>query len=210
MVLSTFLHNNNDALCITQPSPMTSFDWSDFPLVHQFNPDDENEKLDFQRQNDVDSSLRSFEPTSNKRKLDNNDLSTSYSPVQRTCYPPSLSSSDCSLASSCTSDLSSSDRDNRVSFAPRVEVRHYDLVLGDHPSCDDLPLSLDWTYSEATYQDYSSSPRRHGNQLRLSYWERKNLLIRVGGYTADELSPQRLSPLHHVPTATKLSVEASL
>jgi hypothetical protein len=212
MVLSTLLSPDNDALSITQPSPMTSFDWSDFPLVHQFNPDDDEY---IQLSSDVIDSSRAFQQfTSKKTKLndiDKENLRYSYTLLPRPSYSssPSSSFSSISSASSTCSDTSVTLRDGsharRVSFAPRVEVREYEIVIGDHPSCELFPLSLGWSYSDSTFEGYSSpSSRRHGNQMKLTYLERKAKLQRVGGYTNEELQSAHKSNLRHVPTSAQL------
>jgi len=204
MVLATLLTNDNDALCITQPSPMTSFDWSDFPLVHQFNPEDD-ECINLS--SDGIEASRAFAHQSIKKSKLNNEL-CSYSSIQRSL--PSLTSSFSSITSTSSTDSSvTSSSDRRLSFAPRVEVREYDLVIGDHPSCDLLPLSLGWTYSESSFQDYKSpNTRRHGNQMKLTYLERKNLLQRVGGYSEGELQCSQKNTLHHVRTTTQFEVSS--
>ena len=213
MVLSMLLSSDNDALSITQPSPMTSFDWSDFPLVHQFNPDDD-ECIQLSSDVLIDSSRAFQQQTSKKTKLNDIDKENSpcsYTLLPRPSYSPFLSSSLSSMTSTSSTcsetSVTLSDRSNgrRVSFAPRIEVREYDVVIGDHPSCDLLPLSLGWTYSDSTFQGYSSpSSRRHGNQMKLTYLERKALLESVGGYTQEELNHAHKSNLRHVPTSKQL------
>lgn len=215
MVLSTLLSYDKDALSITQPSPMTYFDWSDFPLVHQFNPDDD-EYINLS--NGGSDSSHAFDRHNRKKSklndLDDNETPLcSYTSLQRSSCMPFLSSSFSTItttSSTCSdSSVTLSDRPNsrRVSFAPRVEVREYDILIGDHLSCDLLPLSLGWTYAESTFQDYSSpESRRHGNQMKLTYWERKYLLQRVGGYTEEELQHSHKSNLRHVPTSDQLPV----
>jgi hypothetical protein len=113
--------------------------------------------------------------------------------------------------STSSSSASSSKSCKCVTFAPSVQVREYAVVVGDHPSCQDLPLSLDWKHTEEQSVEYSSHSRRHGTQLRLTYYERRNIL-RVAGYTeADLRQAERQqvrvgSPLRHIPTAKELSV----
>ena len=221
MVLATLFSQPPSAVTITQPSPMTSFDWSDFPLVHQFNPDDDT---DICGTNFGDSSLV-FEPaaaTSSFKPLYNNE-SFSSCPSLTTSSSSSLSSSFSSMSSDVTSDVTSDTHDDEVSlspcrrrhvsFAPRVEVREYEIVLGDHPSCNGLALSLGWNYSTTTtqYQDYccANSPRRRSSQLRLTYYERKRRLVTVGGYKEEDLLMQcHKSHLRHVPTSTQLVLES--
>jgi hypothetical protein len=93
-----------------------------------------------------------------------------------------------------------------VSFAPSVQVREYAIVVGDHPMCPILPLSLDWKHSEERSQEYASHSRRYGPQLRLTYYERRNIL-RTAGYTeADLRKAEGQVLLRHSPTANKFSM----
>ena len=78
-----------------------------------------------------------------------------------------------------------------VRFASSLDVRTFSLILGDHPWCeDDLPIELGWEYNMKQVEDDNKDIH---NQLppsspsRLSYLERKNLLINVAGYTKEEL-----------------------
>jgi hypothetical protein len=165
-------------LSVTPPAISTTFDWSDFPLVHQHNPDVVFEACEI----------------GNKPSLERT-LSSSLSSID----------SDVSTSSSCAS---SSKSFKCVSFAPSVQVREYAVVVGDHPSCQDLPLSLDWKHTEEQSVEYSSHSKRHGTQLRLTYYERRNIL-RGAGYTEADLRQaerQQAFPLRHVPTASEFSV----
>ena len=52
---------------------------------------------------------------------------------------------------------------SKVQFST-VQVRDYDVTLGDHPYCDMYPLSLDWKYTDAfttTTDDFEANHRRH-------------------------------------------------
>ena len=89
-----------------------------------------------------------------------------------------------------TKDVSS------VRFASSLDVRTFSLILGDHPWCeDDLPIELGWEYNMKQVEDDNKDIHSisYHNQLppsspsRLSYLERKNLLINVAGYTKEEL-----------------------
>jgi hypothetical protein len=59
---------------------------------------------------------------------------------------------------------------SKVQFST-VQVRDYDITLGDHPYCDMYPLSLDWKYTDVlttTADDFEENHRRHvPNETRL-------------------------------------------
>ena len=64
-------------------------------------------------------------------------------------------------------------RERVVRFST-VEIREHDIVLGDHPFCNDgLALSLDWTYDPHTIVLDANARRTGGEARRLSYVERK-------------------------------------
>lgn len=83
------------------------------------------------------------------------------------------------------SSLRSHNNQSRVSFAPKLSVRYYDLCLGDNPSCSyGIPISLGWYYEEdevAPKIRLLSSPVQ-----RLSYNDRRDLL-QSAGYQYNEL-----------------------
>jgi hypothetical protein len=100
----------------------------------------------------------------------------------------------------------------RVRFHPTLEVRTYSIVLGDHPMCPVLPISLGWEYEPEpalvdmdTHEEYSSwvcSSSTHTNSSssswkrlhRLSYLERKFLLRHVAGCSEQDLLDQEYPP----------------
>ena len=75
----------------------------------------------------------------------------------------------------------------RVSFANTVQVRSYNVVQGDHPSCKLLPLSLDWDYSASSRNIIESRVRTSNYELprRLSLEERRQ---RLYGNVEDNLA----------------------
>jgi len=80
-----------------------------------------------------------------------------------------------------------------VSFET-VQIRQYDMELGDHPSCSiGAPVTLSWHYHDEQIHDIDiyeceCGLRRRGNQQRLilNYYRRQDIL-RKAGYTDDEL-----------------------
>ena len=82
-------------------------------------------------------------------------------------------------------------------------------MVGQHPCCrDNLALTLGWERAEPTvenldqYDHLRQAYRRHGDHLRLSYWERKNILRRVGGYTEADLREQQKCLQRGHPTSS--------
>lgn len=103
-----------------------------------------------------------------------------------------------------------------VSFNRFLEIREHALIIGDHPLCKDaLPLSLDWKHGETELMDLSehemvrSTYRRSGNQMKLSYFERKNMLRNISGMSeADMREHQRMH--QDLPSRSNLSCFAGL
>lgn len=68
-----------------------------------------------------------------------------------------------------------------VSFTS-VEIREYNVIVGDHPCCSaGFPLTLDWEYREidnieVDIYEAVRMPRRHRDELKISPEERSQLL----------------------------------
>jgi hypothetical protein len=80
-----------------------------------------------------------------------------------------------------------------------ASIREYSLTVGDHPICrDGLALSLDWNHAkEKVYDidDYEylrrrTTTRKDGRRRtsRLDYFQRREILQRVGSFSNKELS----------------------
>lgn len=106
---------------------------------------------------------------------------------------------------------SSNNKDNakHVRFG-EARIREYALIVGDHPICQDgLPLSLDWAHSpewvyeiddlewirqkEQENDDCAGGGRRRRRRRRrrttkLDYWQRREVLQRVGNYSSADLT----------------------
>ena len=74
-----------------------------------------------------------------------------------------------------------------------VQIREYDVVIGDHPSCTEgLSLAIGWNYNQEQlqkieYYEASRKERRPSADLMLSAKERWRKLANDGGYTEKEL-----------------------
>lgn len=194
----------------SKPVTMTTYGWSDFPLVYEYNPDHA-----FRASSSTSSPCCRRQETKQAVgiSIKNN---TAASLTRRF-------SSFCSDASTDTSiSTTSSQYSRRVCFAPTVKVREYAVTLGDHPCCGDaLPLTLDWNiehadmqclddYDDDEYSVVAKRPHRSRSQLRMTLYERKNIL-RSAGYSEEELQQAQgqqlpLSTLRHVPTITKFPI----
>jgi hypothetical protein len=103
-----------------------------------------------------------------------------------------------------------------VSFNRFLEIREHSLTVGDHPLCKDaLPLSLAWEHGETEmmelnqYEKVRSGYRRSGNQMKLTYFERKNMLRRIAGMS--EADMRRHQKMHQsLPSTANLSCFAGL
>ena len=202
-----------DLMIVQHPSPSAaafSFDWSDFPVIHQH------------------GTLLS---TSHAQHHDQQ-----HAPVT----PPLEQSISQQLQQPCQQEDERENEDPRPNHEHKLhrktvswgslEIRVHSLVLGDHPCCSGaLPLQLGWEYDDTelvnldTYEQhkhysptvkkqyYVSSPsKRSRYQLppRLSYLERKNLLKRVAGMSErdlrDALEEQQLMMRHVARSDTHL------
>jgi len=80
-----------------------------------------------------------------------------------------------------------------------ARVQEYAITVGDHPICKDgLALSLDWAHAEEKVYNIDNYESRRQNQRRgmkrrrritkLDYWQRREILNRVGCFSSAELS----------------------
>lgn len=103
-----------------------------------------------------------------------------------------------------------------VSFNRYLEVREHALTIGDHPLCrDSLPLSLAWEHGETEvmdlncYEEQRLPHRRSGSDMRLTYFERKNLLRRIAGMTEADMR-EHFQMHESLPSSRNLSCFAGL
>lgn len=99
-----------------------------------------------------------------------------------------------------TSDSSSEQK--RVQFG-NLEMRNYEIILGDHPDCSSgPPVSIGWEYSSAetiSVDRYEAlKPRRRSmDQLELNYFVRKRVLRRHAGVSDEEMR-QSIDGVHRI------------
>jgi hypothetical protein len=192
---------------ITRPNLSESFSWSDFPLL--------TESLGYvdpawQPNKAAGIRLKEQEKSNSDKRInlqenkDENDL-FSFDMTNTLKIPSSTKAalrkiSDSQYKSSNTTTLrkrtNSNKRIRNVRF-DAVHIREHSVTLGDHDWCEgSLAISLDWphvaTSKSMLIDDYESMRERQGRVPRghlpkLEYWQRKQLLQRVGGMTEVEL-----------------------
>lgn len=174
-----------------------SFDWSDFPVINQYNQEHvpvTKPIIPAHNNMETSSSSPSFcgEKPTFSWVLDADDTVDTESESSF-----SLSSEEETDSAVETSLSSSSDNKTKhkksVSFSNVLEIRSHKVTLGEHPYCSSLALELSWEHEEPEVVDfdlYESSrrfQRRHLGELRLSYWDRRNLLEESTGLCESEL-----------------------
>jgi hypothetical protein len=96
----------------------------------------------------------------------------------------------------------SSNEQKRVYFG-NLEMRKYEIVLGDHPDCSSgPPVAIGWEYSPAetiSVDQYEAlKPRRRSmDQLELNYFVRKQMLRRNAGVSDEEMR-QSIDDVHRI------------
>ena len=84
------------------------------------------------------------------------------------------------------------EKKRKVRFASALEVRTYEVILGDHPCCrGGMALQCGWCYSEPELVNLDvheeHSPHRRMDELRLSFYARRDRLQEVTGMSGSNL-----------------------
>mmetsp|Transcript_12668 Transcript_12668/g.18618 ORF Transcript_12668/g.18618 Transcript_12668/m.18618 type:complete len:230 (+) Transcript_12668:146-835(+) len=157
------IQKDETSIRLTVPSSIlpTSVSWSDFPAVG-------------------DGCDIGMSSENSSQKFNNSFVSS----VENRCNEESIN------------EMSVSRKTHRksVSFNKFLEVRHHALTIGDHPSCrDSLPISLAWEHADTMMMDLDGFEaerqgfRRNGNEMKLSYYERKNMLRNISGLSEADM-----------------------
>uniref|UniRef100_A0A6S9ADH0 Uncharacterized protein n=1 Tax=Ditylum brightwellii TaxID=49249 RepID=A0A6S9ADH0_9STRA len=170
-------------------SASISFDWSDFPLIGECLSDDEMMVT-------VEQSKAHTVPAE---------------PVHR------LSS----IGSTQPCEKQRNRKAKSVSFSA-IKIREHSVVIGDHPCSSGLALSLGWEHAPEDlvvdlddFEHIREYHRRHGSEMRMTYFQRKNLLKRVAGLTETDIVRAERGqmmrcpvgkPLHHVSSTRFLQL----
>lgn len=222
MTLSSLFRNDGPLLTIVNSrlsiESTTTFDWSDFPLflsdealmtIHQTKPNDEILVKPIHRSA---TSVGDFELSPD---FSSPSMASNSSPSFDPCTSQPLPTSPVVSLSSFGQTHKSPSRNHHkiVSFSRFLEIREHSVTVGDHPCCDTLPLTLDWKHAPSNqipFDDFESEralQRRPSRQLRLSYFERRDILRRIAGLTETDLmqsyasSLVEVSSLRHVATS---------
>jgi len=95
-----------------------------------------------------------------------------------------------------------------------IEVRDYDMILGDHPCCSyGPPITIDWDYLEYEPIDVNEyelhhPPRRALREMSMNYYTRKRMLANAGYRDEDfKLSKREMSKTKINRSITRQLVE---
>jgi hypothetical protein len=107
--------------------------------------------------------------------------------------PPKPLASESASRNSSAKSASSSGSSKSVCF-DSVSIRSYQQTMGDNPAVSiGPPIQLDWQYEQLGDEDidaYESSRgyrRRKYHQLPMSYYRRKDVLLRQYGFSKEDL-----------------------
>uniref|UniRef100_A0A6V2EM59 Uncharacterized protein n=1 Tax=Ditylum brightwellii TaxID=49249 RepID=A0A6V2EM59_9STRA len=166
-----------------ESSASLSFDWSDFPLIGECLSDEEMMVT-------VEQSKEHTVPAESIHRLS-------------------------SFESTQPCEKQRNQNAKSVSFSV-IKIREHSVVIGDHPCSSGLALSLGWEHAPEDlvvdlddFEQIREDRRRHGSEMRMTYFQRKNLLKRVAGLTETDIvraergQMQRCpmgKPLHHAPS----------
>ena len=149
--------------------------WESFPLLVESLEDEKEEQYHLLLRKSVSLSFRRF----------SEDIG-----VIEACR--SFDGNSSPKSTSC--NKSTSPRRKSVTFST-VKIREHQIIVGDHPcAADSLPLSLGWAHAEEsrvvdlnTYETIRSPRRRCVSDMQLSFFDRKDILKRVGGLSERDI-----------------------
>ena len=118
--------------------------------------------------------------------------------------PPSFVETDTSGSSSSEEPSPNNRREQIHVKFESIQVRNYNITLGDNPSCAfGPPISLDWDYDEKDpipldlYEGLKTQPPRKTHQMIMLSLIRSNLLREQAGVTDDEIEIV-VKQMHHI------------
>lgn len=180
---------------ISMPAGSVSFDWSDFPVVHQYNGDmpapPAPSSFSFPALQYSNTPLTSRSGCS----LLAVRAKPAWEAFDDDTASLSVSSDEETVAASSQQENASKRNTTRrvIKFSDVLEIRSHAVVLSSHPCSSGLALELSWEPYEVevldfeAYENSRQFQRRHMSHLRLTYWERKRLLEKSTGLSEQEL-----------------------
>lgn len=185
--LSALFGGPSETFTINASEPM-SFDWSDFPVLGQYNVDLPSAPcvpVHYTPSATTSSGCSSpYKPTF-AWELEEEESDSSSVDSDEDSLPVA------SPPATYKNKKSSSSHKKSVSFSDIIEIRSHAVVLGSHPCSSGLALELGWDCQQSELIDLdvyeSCRPRRTMRELRLTYWQRRNLLEESTGLTEQEL-----------------------
>mmetsp|Transcript_40265 Transcript_40265/g.83859 ORF Transcript_40265/g.83859 Transcript_40265/m.83859 type:complete len:242 (-) Transcript_40265:157-882(-) len=165
------ISNMQEPIVVIQPqAPMDCFGWGDFPAVSAGAPQ--------MMLSSVPSSPCMFAPS--LHLVEDSSSSFEYDTDASSAMDISTTaSSDESYAS-----LTKQNEERRLVQFATVHVREHALLLGDHPSAEEYPLTLDWKHASPIQYDI--------NEFEHHYRTSTTCFIR--GSSSKACLPRRLSP----------------
>jgi len=166
------------AFMIQRPEPDVSFSWSDFPMVV--------------KEDNKHTRYASSSSSSSGSSISNHSSSSTLSDFSSTSSRMNLlEESTSSSTRTATRDLCSQ---RNVRFSQHLEVRTYNLVLGDHPlGSNGLAIENGWEYDshdgEKIDMNLHEDCKHNINWSRQrSHLDKKRLLLEVAGCSIEELN----------------------
>lgn len=172
-----------------------SFGWSDMPCQGDYFVDTPQEEMNRSATSLSDFHVPPSAPRSPSPDVQEGNeilLAPPPSPTSTVRYAALDDDSVTTTKKAAASTLSLGRRSSKVRFASVLEVRTYEIILGDHPCCrGGMALQCGWHYSEPELVDLDvheeHGSHRRMEELRLSFYTRRNRLQEVTGMSGSEL-----------------------
>lgn len=105
---------------------------------------------------------------------------------RRSCLKKDTNNPSMTSTSTARTASSATGRKSREVSFQSIEIRHYQMTMGDNPACSiGAPVQLDWQWDDEEMHDVDiyeveRRPRRKLRHLVLSYYRRKDILMSAG------------------------------
>jgi len=186
--------------CSQQAASISSFDWTDFPVIVEEDPFRNLPPIPCHLQADSNAELQSSCCCSSEQELrppsPKSVTASLYTAPAAAKIKPATAQEP--IQQPC---LQKKRLMKHVTFANIIRVRTHNVILGDHPCCRDgmALVSSDWTLRVDAKGDElidldlfeTASLKRKPSELRLTYSERRARLQATTGLTASELCQEK-------------------